>query len=492
MGLDEILSTTPTIAKDTQKSVDKPVEKKKKKKPAAEGTTTAETPDDGNSVSRATPSQSKRSKDGVSKPRVEGARQSAKDVGSTSTHTSTPAVAPVTAAVAANKPTGSTKKTSGEQPTKKRPATEKDVSAATGDDTTQQQPPKKRRVASGDSVAVAVAVADPPATKNKTRMVVMTMPAATTEKATPVAPAKVTGDKPRKKIKDVAPATAKQIPAKAKSSTVSKTMRRDSARTKKSAVETPKKKRRFRAGTVALREIRKVQRGTDLLGQKLPFQRVIRDALIDVTKTTGKEFRVQASAVLLLQESYESFMVSVLQDAMMMTTHAKRVTLCRKDIEPIVHMRKVTVEFDKKLIITRPAEGEEPSSHARHRHLRTSTGDVLLNIRTSHIRRMCRRAGVKTISEDVYDAVRIITKGFMQKVMPRVTEMINYSQVMTVTVRAVSMALSQVGLGVYGGGFVQPKRKVSVAASSNAEDASSSDGATQLKLFVKKCGVTIE
>jgi hypothetical protein len=42
----------------------------------------------------------------------------------------------------------------------------------------------------------------------------------------------------------------------------------------------PRKKQRFRPGTVALREIRKYQRSTDLLIQKLPFSRVVRVSFI--------------------------------------------------------------------------------------------------------------------------------------------------------------------------------------------------------------------
>lgn len=38
----------------------------------------------------------------------------------------------------------------------------------------------------------------------------------------------------------------------------------------------PKKKHRFRPGTVALREIRHYQKSTDLLIAKLPFSRVVR------------------------------------------------------------------------------------------------------------------------------------------------------------------------------------------------------------------------
>jgi histone H3 len=38
-----------------------------------------------------------------------------------------------------------------------------------------------------------------------------------------------------------------------------------------------KKSHRFRPGTVALREIRKYQKSTDLLIRKLPFQRLVRE-----------------------------------------------------------------------------------------------------------------------------------------------------------------------------------------------------------------------
>ena len=39
---------------------------------------------------------------------------------------------------------------------------------------------------------------------------------------------------------------------------------------------TPGKKHRYRAGTVALREIRKYQKSTDLLVARLPFARLVR------------------------------------------------------------------------------------------------------------------------------------------------------------------------------------------------------------------------
>ena len=49
------------------------------------------------------------------------------------------------------------------------------------------------------------------------------------------------------------------------------------ARKSAPATEGGKKPYRYRPGTVALREIRRYQKSTDLLIRKLPFQRLIRE-----------------------------------------------------------------------------------------------------------------------------------------------------------------------------------------------------------------------
>ena len=55
-----------------------------------------------------------------------------------------------------------------------------------------------------------------------------------------------------------------------------------------------KKPHRYRPGTVALREIRKYQKSTELLIRKLPFQRLVREIAQDF-KT---DLRFQSSAIL--------------------------------------------------------------------------------------------------------------------------------------------------------------------------------------------------
>jgi len=89
-----------------------------------------------------------------------------------------------------------------------------------------------------------------------------------------------------------------------------------------------KKPHRFRPGTVALREIRRFQKSTELLIRKLPFQRLVREIAQDF-KT---DLRFQSSAVAALQEASEAYLVGLFEDTNLCAIHAKRVTIMPKDI----------------------------------------------------------------------------------------------------------------------------------------------------------------
>lgn len=90
-----------------------------------------------------------------------------------------------------------------------------------------------------------------------------------------------------------------------------------------------KKAHRFRPGTVALREIRRYQKSTELLIRKLPFNRLVREIAQDY-KT---DIRFQASAILALQEATEAFLVGMFEDSNLCALHAKRITVMPKDIQ---------------------------------------------------------------------------------------------------------------------------------------------------------------
>ena len=99
-----------------------------------------------------------------------------------------------------------------------------------------------------------------------------------------------------------------------------------------------KKPHRYRPGTVALREIRRYQKTTELLIRKAPFQRLVREITQTLDKPSGfhlnlSEIRFQGSTVLALQEAAEAYHVGLFEDTNLCSIHAKRVTIMPKDIQ---------------------------------------------------------------------------------------------------------------------------------------------------------------
>ena len=90
-----------------------------------------------------------------------------------------------------------------------------------------------------------------------------------------------------------------------------------------------KKPHRFRPGTVAIREIKRYQKSTELLIKRLPFQRLVKE----IAQDFKYDLRFQASAVLALQEAAESYIVALFQDTNLCAIHAKRVTIMPKDMQ---------------------------------------------------------------------------------------------------------------------------------------------------------------
>jgi histone H3 len=90
-----------------------------------------------------------------------------------------------------------------------------------------------------------------------------------------------------------------------------------------------KKKARYRPGTIALREIRKYQKSTDLLIRKIPFQRLVKE----IAQDHRADLRFQTSAVLALQEAAEAYIVSLFEDTNLCAIHAKRITIMPKDMQ---------------------------------------------------------------------------------------------------------------------------------------------------------------
>ena len=92
------------------------------------------------------------------------------------------------------------------------------------------------------------------------------------------------------------------------------------------------KPRRYRPGTVVLREIRRYQRSTELLIRRAPFDRLVRELVQDLWHG-GHELRISPEAITALQEAVEAYLILLFEDTNLCTIHVKRVTIMPKDIQ---------------------------------------------------------------------------------------------------------------------------------------------------------------
>ena len=124
------------------------------------------------------------------------------------------------------------------------------------------------------------------------------------------------------------PPQTKAQPKKTKG--ISKTTKTKGKKLPASQQGQQKKPHRYHPGTVALQEIWRYQKSTELLIRKLPFQRLVRELAQDLGKMN---VRFQSGAIMALQEALEAYLVGLLEDANLCAVHAKRVTIMPKDIQ---------------------------------------------------------------------------------------------------------------------------------------------------------------
>uniref|UniRef100_A0A7S0S3Y9 Core Histone H2A/H2B/H3 domain-containing protein n=1 Tax=Chlamydomonas leiostraca TaxID=1034604 RepID=A0A7S0S3Y9_9CHLO len=104
---------------------------------------------------------------------------------------------------------------------------------------------------------------------------------------------------------------------------------------------TERKKRRAKKGTVALREIRMFQRSTVNLIPKSPFQRLVREIMMNLPGNRGAEgvWKFKRDALAALQEAAEAYIVALMEDTNAAAIHAKRVTIMPKDMQLALRLR---------------------------------------------------------------------------------------------------------------------------------------------------------
>jgi len=122
------------------------------------------------------------------------------------------------------------------------------------------------------------------------------------------------------RVADSPPSGVRTPQSARKTTTNRKTTRTPQRRPSKSPEKTPKKtpddrpKRRYRPGARALKDIRTLQRTTNLLIRRLPFARLVRE----IAQTYGRQdetFRWKPEAIMALQEAAEAYLVHLFEDA---------------------------------------------------------------------------------------------------------------------------------------------------------------------------------
>lgn len=93
-------------------------------------------------------------------------------------------------------------------------------------------------------------------------------------------------------------------------------------------IDFEKPKKRYRTKNRALKEIRKYQRSTEFLIPKDPFRRLVKE----IAQEYNSSIRFQQAALTALQEAAEAYIVGMMEDGVLCTVHANRVTTMKKDI----------------------------------------------------------------------------------------------------------------------------------------------------------------
>ena len=94
-----------------------------------------------------------------------------------------------------------------------------------------------------------------------------------------------------------------------------------------------RKPRRYRPGTVALREIRRYQKGTELLLPKAPCSRWIRELAQNYGGSTDEPLRFNSGAIEALRTAMEDLAVELFRKAQRRALDRKKITITTTDLQ---------------------------------------------------------------------------------------------------------------------------------------------------------------
>ena len=188
--------------------------------------------------------------------------------------------------------------------------------------------------------------------------------------------------------------------------------------------ESAAKPHRFRPGTVALRQVKAIQKMSTLQMQKLPFSKQVR-AIASSFTDENLNIRFTEDAMLLMQEFVEKEIVDLFRKANKFAIHAGRETVNVSDyslfsqLYEAMPLSDTVVETDDKASLTDPG-----------------------------IQRLGRRGGVIRISVPFYNCVRQFVKEFLTFHIRNIITVVTHSRRQTVSVKSIQDGLHLSGINV--------------------------------------------
>lgn len=181
-----------------------------------------------------------------------------------------------------------------------------------------------------------------------------------------------------------------------------------------------KRPHRFLPGTVALREIRALQRTGELMMQRLPFSRLVRH----IAQDFRDDLRFSKGSILILQGFVEIMIVKMFTLAQELALHAKREGIMAADFEMA---NRLTWEMQKFM------------------------HDARAEIAAPALKRLARRGGVKRISGLVFDTARVAIDSMITEVIKHAELITTHNQVKTVSTAFMTYAIQDCGFNYISG-----------------------------------------
>ena len=202
-------------------------------------------------------------------------------------------------------------------------------------------------------------------------------------------------------------------------------------RRKSRARDSNKKSHKFLPGTVALREIRKYQKSGELLLQKLPFDRMVREIARNLSEG---DIHFGNGTLASIQYFIEQKVVGLLNTSVGLALHANREGVKDKDVQMAW---KLTYSWVPQTA-TEAALDDSGNNDGEDKKPKGTNGMV----------RLGRRGGAKRIGKDAFPIIRQFIHSLVSIILTRTIEFLKYRRVITVGLGDLENSVSTFGINL--------------------------------------------